>query len=1007
MEIDCKFCKSHFVLQDTSVPIQFCPSCAHSIYASEVSFAKRETIIENQTVSQEEISLVQGHAPETKVHFSIGPYQILKSIGKGGMGEVFLAYDTTCGRRIALKRIRADLIEHQQMHTRFLKEARVTSQLTHPAIIPIYVIEAEDGLIYYTMPFVEGETLKTILRDSKNLEKAGSVPHPIGGSIPPLVRIFLTICQAVAYAHSKHVLHRDLKPENIIIGKYGEVLILDWGLATLMNQETSDEDEETPLLKSLHHLTRVGKVVGTVAYMAPERAMGMPANIQTDIYSLGVMLYQILTLRSPFKRGTLKEFRENLKNEELYDPIEVAPYRDVPKMLSTVVLKCLSIDPKMRYESVDELIHDIETYLEGRSEWFLIAKLDIDEKTDWEFQENVLIAEHIAITRETEVTEWVSLMISKQSFPENIKIEAEVQILENCSGLGFLLSVPEKAERVHISDGYCLWLGKKGTESTKLLSSTIEVFHAPDVFLVPFKTYKVCIEKIENHLHFYLNDQFQFSYVSHKPLAGTHIGFLSKDANFSLSEITIYSGSESIQVSCLAVPDAFLAHKDFNAALNEYRRLGYSFPGTKEGREALFRAGITLLEQGKSLEDKKAQEKYFEAALQEFGKLHGTAGGPLEYLGKALVYETCQDYEEEIKCFELGFRRYPKHPLLPFLNEQVLYRMYESSRVSRKAAYNFVLLAIRFLPSINHNMNSKKLFASLKKNWEPLEFIEEDLDIKINKEVKIAALEIVLSFWLAKPYAIVETIDYLSKIEPMTGITTIMNGVFCLINLGLTSLAFEKMNELKTKISADLDFQLLELAIQSKEHDLKQIFNTALNLFPTFLTTKESRLLEFLLNEALMRDELSLIEEISIKLKAFEITENDKLRIDYFYIAALLINKKWQLASEVLHSYPETLLHQETTGLHFLYGCLLYMTEGKEIAGIHFSGVLEVPYPRTWTLASHYLNHPLQEDDLWFKRAFTWEKMVLYRELILFYKILGDEAKVAHFKTLEKLLLKH
>ena len=204
------------------------------------------------------------------------------------MGEVFLAYDTTCGRRIALKRIRSDLVEHTQMHNRFLKEARVTSQLTHPSIIPIYAIHGQDNLVYYTMPFVEGPTLKEILRNTR-LQK--EILDHIGGSILALMRIYLNICQAIAYAHAKGVLHRDIKPENIIIGQYGEVLILDWGLAklTATTKKRQEQDElELPPEKEphpLHQLTHLGEVVGTVNFMAPERAKGNPAIVQSDIYS--------------------------------------------------------------------------------------------------------------------------------------------------------------------------------------------------------------------------------------------------------------------------------------------------------------------------------------------------------------------------------------------------------------------------------------------------------------------------------------------------------------------------------------------------------------------------------------------------------------------------------------------------------------------------------------------------------------------------------------------------
>lgn len=376
MEFYCATCHISFSLTANQKP-GYCPFCK-----SPLDFYKGDTMpvqtsegSEDTTLFGKSISLIPEHYPSTEnIQFTIGPYQVFRSIGKGGMGEVFLAYDTTCGRRIALKRIRSDLNEHIQMHNRFIKEARVTSQLTHPAIIPIYAIHGEDHLTYYTMPFVEGDTLKEIIRMSRKQEKKGEkVLHHVGGSIASLIRIFITVCQAVAYAHSKKVLHRDLKPENIIIGKYGEVLILDWGLAKILTEEDdSDESVEEPIneppIRSLHRLTHVGKVVGTVSYMAPERAMGQPATFQTDIYSLGVILYQILTLRPPFQRKSLKDFRENMAQEVLKEPMGLAPYRDIPPVLSRITLKCLSTNLDIRYKTVDELIHDLENYIEGRSE---------------------------------------------------------------------------------------------------------------------------------------------------------------------------------------------------------------------------------------------------------------------------------------------------------------------------------------------------------------------------------------------------------------------------------------------------------------------------------------------------------------------------------------------------------------------------------------------------------------------------------------------------------------
>ena len=314
-EIRCPSCKARLLALKG---VRYCSCCGAKLQSSSTSSAT-----DGGSSATESASLVTGEVPLAEaIQFSIGSYQVLDQVGKGGMGEVFLAYDPNCGRKIALKRIRSDLLEHMQMHNRFLKEARITSQLTHPSIIPIYTIESKDRQSYYTMPYVEGETLKAILRKARQQEKRGE--QDLSGSIPALVRIFLNVCQAIAYSHSKWVLHRDLKPENIIVGQYGEVLIFDWGLAKLIQQPEEEGGAEIPA-HPLHHLTMVGKVVGTISYMAPERAAGNPATFQTDIYSLGVILYQILTLHHPFKRGTLQEFRETMHLEQLKTRLRSPP----------------------------------------------------------------------------------------------------------------------------------------------------------------------------------------------------------------------------------------------------------------------------------------------------------------------------------------------------------------------------------------------------------------------------------------------------------------------------------------------------------------------------------------------------------------------------------------------------------------------------------------------------------------------------------------------------------
>lgn len=1001
LEFNCPSCHTKFTLSVETKPPRYCPFCSAFLNPGKEETLPVEPSRENTDLSQiaSSVTLIHDHFPEEdKIRFTIGSYQVLDSIGKGGMGEVYLAYDTTCGRKIALKRIRPDLMEHPQLHNRFLKEARITSQLTHPAIIPIYSIQEEKSSAYYTMPFVQGETLKQIFRKARLQEKKGEKPDQLAGSIPALVRLFLSVCQAVAYSHSKGVLHRDLKPENVIIGQYGQVVILDWGLAKLIGDKKEDiEETEKKIPRASHQLTHIGRVVGTVAYMAPERAMGNPANEQTDIYSLGVILYQILTLKHPFQRNTLKEFRQEMDKEKLVEPAEVAPYRDVPRSLSRVVMRCLASAPEQRYQSVDELIHDLQNYIEGRSEWFPMAELSIHNKADWEFQENVLIAEHVAITREAEISDWVSLMISKASFLENTKIEASLKIGPKGQGVGFLLSIPEEGEREHLNDGYCLWLSSDLSKSTKLLRSTVEVMHSPDIYLQRDEWYRIRIEKIDNNIHFYLNDILQFSYISHIPLAGTHVGLLSRDGDFSIKDFIVYAGSQNVTVNCLAVPDAFLAHKDYYTALNEYRRIGYSFSGRAEGREAMFRAGVTLLEQANDTSDEKQRDELYDLALQEFEKLHGSPGAPLEYLGKALVYQALHEYEEEAKCFELAFLRYPNHPLLPVLKEQIVYRMHKCSLYHRKAAYNFILLAVRYLPNILTNANTRKLFLSLDKHWESLFFLELDPDLGKNENLKRIFMGIKLSFWLAKPYVLVEFLYELSKTPELHPIS-FCNALFCLIELGSWELAEKKMSFVD---DSSFHFQLIQIGIDA-HYDFDQAITDFFQLPHASIDKGYERILLHLVDLALLEGWTKKVHMLYQQAKVLSISPEAQLRLDCQVIWAYLLEKNWIEAGAILHKFPIEFLSLENTPLFFLYGCWLYATEGKDIALIHLTGVLDVTYPHTWTLLCHYLKDSPEERKEWLQKAFLWERRQLYRQLALFTHCKGDETASLEYQELAK-----
>ncbi|MCE5293532.1 MAG: serine/threonine-protein kinase PknD [Chlamydiales bacterium] len=1001
--IQCPFCNATFKRskeRQEAKPLVFCAYCGNRLLL--------ESSRDQASTMPSSMSLVDIPKPE-EIQSVIGQYQVVNSIGKGGMGEVFLAYDTVCGRMIAIKRIREDLAKFPLLKMRFLREARITAQLTHPSIIPIYSIGCVDNLIYYSMPYVEGETLKMFIRRAKEKEKRLQRKPDPHSSIPFLVRQFLQVCQAVAYAHSKGVLHRDLKPENIIIGKYGQVLILDWGLAKVLGDE-----EELPIrnertddeLDVRAGLTRIGKVVGTVSFMAPERAQGKPATIKTDIYSLGVMLYQLLTLQLPFRRKSLREFKKRYSKEQLVSPEIMAPYRDVPEMLSETVKRCLAADDTERYASVDELIESLENYLEGKSEWVQVKELDIDRKDDWQFQENVLLTEHLALTRATETSEWVSLMISKDGFSGNMKLEARLRFGVKGQGIGILFSVPESMDIRHLTDGYCLWLGSEhhNIKTTRLLLSSVSVHEAPQIVLANDEWHTVRVEKVDDQVSFYLDDILRFSYVSHIPVIGNHVGLLSRDADFEIEGLTVSVGSQNINVNCLAVPDAFLATKMYAKALAEYRRIGASFIGRQEGREALFRAGMTLLEQAKDVKFAAQRKELLDLALDEFTHLRNTPGSPLEYLGKSFVYHELEDYEEEAKCFELALRRYSHHPLVPILEEQIVFRMHESSHQNRLAAYHFICLVTRFLAVWAEGPVPSKLFASLEKNWEKPFFIQHSDDGK-DAELKRISINLCVSFWLAKPYIISEILDDILQ-RPIVAMPYLADAIFLLVMLGSDTMAKEKMARIRQVLSLSEQeryHHALELSdtIIATASDLKQGVLYLQTLNQQKLSLDEERFIWFLLRSALDQGDEEALDRIVQRLLKINFQFENQEIIDALIVEKLIYEGNVEGVQQVLQKYPALRLAQESSPLYFVNSCYLVMREGIQAAMLEFNKLLDIAFPRSWVLGAHFVAGKIHMTPAgWFMRSFAWERRCLYQQLRLVWHAAKDIEKAQYWKGL-------
>ena len=277
----------------------------------------------------------------TVIGETIDRYRVVEKLGQGGMGVVYKARDTLLGRFVALKALPSEAGADPERRRRFIDEAKAASALQHPGIVAVHDVVQADGQDFIVMEYVSGETLE---------QRMGQRALPLSRGL----RYAEQIADALARAHAAGIVHRDLKPSNVMVTEDDAAKILDFGLAKLA--DTPFPDDDTPTVSAGHHHehhSREGAIAGTLAYMSPEQAAGRPVDARTDIFSFGVLLYEMLTGRHPFRRGSQLETLSAIREADPEPPARVAP--GLPPEAERAILRCLHKDPSRRWQSMSDL----------------------------------------------------------------------------------------------------------------------------------------------------------------------------------------------------------------------------------------------------------------------------------------------------------------------------------------------------------------------------------------------------------------------------------------------------------------------------------------------------------------------------------------------------------------------------------------------------------------------------------------------------------------------------
>ncbi len=902
----------------------------------------------------------------TQLPQSIGPYRIVELIGSGGMGEVYLAHDPDLGRNVALKRVRDDQ-PGGDLDPRFEVEARVTAFLQHPSIIPIYHFEKREGeKAYYTMRPVEGRTLGELIEELREGGEEARDEWPMAR----IVRLFLQATNAVGYAHSRGVIHRDLKPSNIMIGPFEEVLVLDWGVAKIAD-EAREAQAPPDELAHLDPVTDGRALIGTPAYMAPEQLDERRADERTDVFSLGVILYELLALRPPWKATSMKELLEAMRTPP-DDPALARRAPELPSALSAAVLRALSYRRRNRFSTVAAFSQAVASALEGRGRWQRQTASRVP--SNWRLAGGRLRAAGNGIALRARGDRKSLRYVCTLPFSNNASVELEVRF-RGKAGLAVWLNARLDAER-NIHDGYSLSVlsGKRRTLPLRRSGRVVAGARWPE--LNRGEWHRVRATRDGSHLTLVVNGDEIYSYGDPIPLTGGYVALTAEGPEIELRNLSVSTRGTDALVSCLAVPDAFYNRGLFDEARAEYDAIGRSHPGRNEGRVAQFRSGLCTIEMARRESDTDVAALYLDEAEAGFdqGGLHEDSC--LVSLGRALVAAERDDYDGVHRWLASSLTDFAEDPHLLTAREWMLGQLHTTSPLDRKLIAAVLPVALRADLAGWGSGLVDDLVRQTRAVWETPSFVAGRGRYRSGDAGSRAESEIFFAFWGGHVGWIAETVERAAPEVPARP-HLVSDAVWCLLELGALDEA-QRVLDVAAGCSEDTQLRrhetLARSALLALEGETREAGELVASL-PQNPGDRAFNSARIWLGRGALRNGGSALSQVR------RLGAKDYFAREHRAWFALLEGEP-SLAEKELGPLVEREDHLNGRNLvNLLHGATFLSRGDTERAGRVFGRLQTQSWPRTWTLGSHRAVDRLGTGclDDYLEGALPYERSVLLR----------------------------